>query len=523
MIHKRLGALIVALVFGLAGCGSGVAEVTEPVHVPSKAAAEDTPVSQEDAPHGAAQTAPTPTPTEQSDPVTSSGRYTWTVSARTTLAPESAATTMEDVISVQVDRNRKIALFSFNVNAMPDDMAATIPSTRAVAFVDGVQLARGFDKAMLNWSEEGEPDPDHWYEAQLAGTSGLPDILVPDGSVEGLYASIGLDSATQGRVSISAEDIDTNLWLEVDADEAGQVAAIRLGYPQLLSEHEEDVISIRVDHGTPPFDVPSREDATVIMHETRPRGEDFTTVEPDPVADALSGERDVALRLNAYGQDLDVVLTPEYRLIQVTQSDILAGTDDFRFWQLTRTGAERVLRRALDNPAVSSGVYNISYRTSVALDIGGGRSELNAGSSHADTDVDYTSAIDNLVAGLADPTWLGDDIVSGPQPWTPQTLTVVATPLQVDVIDASWPMPVPIREMGTAGEGIDGEIVVCLEGVEVEPVWALLDGSVNRAHLRLHDGEPWDANVMINWPGYRLISDPCGPDYELYQQRTAGG
>ncbi len=57
-------------------------------------------------------------------------------------------------------------------------------------------------------------------------------------------------------------------------------------------------------------------------------------------------------------------------------------------------------------------------------------------------------------------------------------------------------------------------------GTGVAPIWALLGGGTNYAHIDLDDGETWDAGVMLNWPGYRLISDPCGPDYERYLEVT---
>ena len=53
---------------------------------------------------------------------------------------------------------------------------------------------------------------------------------------------------------------------------------------------------------------------------------------------------------------------------------------------------------------------------------------------------------------------------------------------------------------------------MCLVGDEVDRVWELLGGGLNHAHLPFYDGEFWDANVWLNWPGYRLYADPCGDD-----------
>jgi len=39
---------------------------------------------------------------------------------------------------------------------------------------------------------------------------------------------------------------------------------------------------------------------------------------------------------------------------------------------------------------------------------------------------------------------------------------------------------------------------------------------MNYRHLAVDDGETWHASVSLNWPGYGLSSDPCGPHDERY-------
>ena len=76
-----------------------------------------------------------------------------------------------------------------------------------------------------------------------------------------------------------------------------------------------------------------------------------------------------------------------------------------------------------------------------------------------------------------------------------------------------WPYDRPVEAMAR-GTQVDPygeeEVVVCLSGAEVFPLFSLMTG-VNHAYLRVDDGRRWEVNVQPRTPGYRLYGDPCGP------------
>lgn len=117
-----------------------------------------------------------------------------------------------------------------------------------------------------------------------------------------------------------------------------------------------------------------------------------------------------------------------------------------------------------------------------------------------------------LMATLTDPTWLGEDIVSGPEPWIPGRLT-----LEVSSADGRsdkvlrWPLDESIADLAAQSESGGGDFV-CLTGDQVPPVWGLLGNGNNYRRMLLEDGDSqWRATVSLNWPGYRLLTDPCVP------------
>jgi hypothetical protein len=76
---------------------------------------------------------------------------------------------------------------------------------------------------------------------------------------------------------------------------------------------------------------------------------------------------------------------------------------------------------------------------------------------------------------------------------------------------ARWPLDRSIEELaiGTMPDAYgEGDLVLCLAGDQVAPVFALLTG-VNHASLRVDDGKEWELDVRPHYPGYRLAGDPC--------------
>ena len=52
------------------------------------------------------------------------------------------------------------------------------------------------------------------------------------------------------------------------------------------------------------------------------------------------------------------------------------------------------------------------------------------------------------------------------------------------------------------------ELVVCVTGDQVQPVWDLLTG-VNNAYLRVDDGAQWELTYRLTWPGYGQQRNAC--------------
>lgn len=460
-------------------------------------------------------------------------RYRWTISFEGDLG-EVGAFVAADVFTVDVDRLHDIALIEIDYAALPEALVGQGPPTAQVAYESGGQLVRGLDGDALGWYGDGEPDPDTWYiDDDLVGDGAIPDIIGPDSSTAAVLTAIGLDPATATTVTLTADEVSevdldaVNLfaglaradlavngavWLEVDADPDGRLVGVRLGQE---SDNGTVTLHIALDYRTAAFEVPELEDGVPIP--PAPWDDPSVTVDEPPSLDTVEPHRGALVRLNTYlgSSDLDVSLAPDGTLVRVARTDIFAGPDDFTQWKLSDDGVNRLLAAIDENPVIASGEYNVYYPQGVAFDVGLPPSELNAHPDRDPTTTDWGDDIRALIDLLADPSWLGDGIIAGPEPWIPETLTLIAAPSISSSDTRSWPLDATISEMGIAGSGrYEGSTVVCLEGADVAPVWALLGNGVNNAHVGLDDGDVWDGTFRLNWPGYRLFGDPCGPDYE---------
>ena len=83
--------------------------------------------------------------------------------------------------------------------------------------------------------------------------------------------------------------------------------------------------------------------------------------------------------------------------------------------------------------------------------------------------------------------------------------------LPADAPFAPWPLEETIEELATSttrNPYDEVELVLCLTGDQVEPVWELLTG-VNNAYLRVDDGAKWELTYILTWPGYRPQRATC--------------
>ncbi len=216
------------------------------------------------------------------------------------------------------------------------------------------------------------------------------------------------------------------------------------------------------------------------------------------------------------------------RAVRVRDSSVFSSTDDYTSLRLDDDGVAALRRRIAESglyeaPAGAFGDDSAVSPTdrTAALEVAGfGRitvGRLGSVDGYTEKQFAWRSRFDELLADLVDLDWAAAHIVAAEAPWVPDSMTVLAgdisqrSGLPADAPFAPWPLDVAIAERaeGTTTNPYDEEeLVLCLQGDEVGPVFALLTG-VNHAYLRVDDGERWELNVWPHQPGYRLASDPC--------------
>jgi hypothetical protein len=246
---------------------------------------------------------------------------------------------------------------------------------------------------------------------------------------------------------------------------------------------------------------------------------------------APSGE--VILRLSLTGGwalpdpgQLHLTVEGDCRVVRVTDMSVFSTTDDYTSARLSRDGMRRVIALARDLlPARRSdldGGAGVSPTDRAAwLEVGDGitlsMDRLGATEGYTAGQRSWRARFDAVIERIKDLSWLREDIVEPEAPWIPESMTVLARSVgpgdraQVGSAAARWPLDRPIDRLadGTTVDA-DGEErrVLCLEGDEVAPVFALLTG-VNHARLAVDDGAAWELDVRPRIPGYRLVGDPC--------------
>jgi hypothetical protein len=249
--------------------------------------------------------------------------------------------------------------------------------------------------------------------------------------------------------------------------------------------------------------------------------------------DRVEPSGEVLLRLSLTGGwglpasgELHLTIEDDGRVVRVTDTSVFSSTDDFTSARLSRDGIRRVLaltrellpapRSDLDggagvSPTDRSAWLEVGDEITLSMDQLGQTEGRTAGQRA------WRARFDAVIERIADLSWLGDDIVEPERAWTPDSMTVLARSLEAGAgADTGspavrWPLDRPLSALAV-GTTIDAQgqerSVVCLEGADVVPVFALLTG-VNRASLRVDDGAAWELEVRPHMPGYRLVGDPC--------------
>ena len=247
-----------------------------------------------------------------------------------------------------------------------------------------------------------------------------------------------------------------------------------------------------------------------------------------------SGE--VVLRLSLTGgwdllvpTDLHLTIQDDGRVIRVTDTSVFSSIGDYTSLRLTDEGIRRVLGLVRDvleaRPEDLDGGAGVSpVDASARLEVGGSialsMDRMGQTAGYSEGQRAWRLRFMEVVDRIRDLDWLGEDIAEPEAPWVPDSMTVLASGLSPrsglapDEAFARWPLERSIEELAE-GTTIDpyGEeqLVVCLTGDLVGPVFALLTG-VNRAYLQVDDGARWELDVRPQYPGYRLIGDPCPTD-----------
>ena len=247
-----------------------------------------------------------------------------------------------------------------------------------------------------------------------------------------------------------------------------------------------------------------------------------------------SGE--VILRLSLTGgwglpgsDGLHLTVQDDGRVIRVADTTVFSSTRDYSTLRLDRAGLVRLLRlleplvplrrEDLDGGAGVSPTDRSAW-LEVGDDIVLSMDRIGQADGYTAEQDAWRARFAEVLDRIADPTWLGESIVEPESPWVPSSMTVLAGPVSPrggpgqGTTVAAWPLDGSIEELAV-GTALDPygqeELVLCLTGDDVAPVFALLTG-VNRAYLRVDDGRPWELEVRPHYPGYELVGDPCPAD-----------
>lgn len=236
---------------------------------------------------------------------------------------------------------------------------------------------------------------------------------------------------------------------------------------------------------------------------------------PSPAAGALVPDSEgVLVRIEIHDRfgGGRLSLEADGRVVLVHDSSVLATRDAFVTWTVT----PRALARA------SSALGRTGILEAEPGDFGEGSVQQGSRSVGIFRDPMVISASEEsprfppvwrAVRHLADPAWWGDGLVSGPEPFVPDEISLVFSPPE-DANPypmATWPFDETIEQMGEPATGLPGELAVCLRGDDAARLWASLpSGQVGV--FRWADGSAtWSARVDVTTPGYRLYGGGCDP------------
>lgn len=386
------------------------------------------------------------------------------------------------------------------------------------------------------------------------------DLERPDGNLE---RSARLAPATFGQLRDSAAAFDlvpiSDEVVHVRTLQAPDGRLLELGYATGLRGRRISVDITITHHGQPvDIDIPAGVERLELPEAAAtPR---VRRIEVDPEAEAAARATSISdARWRMYGDLVDRLTDPAFepdgrvllhlsvrgawevpgtetveltieddgRVVRVTDTTVFSSTDDYTSLRLSRAGVMRVLAEvttlfpaALDD--LDGGATISPTDRAARLEVGGlmvaSMDRLGQTDGYTPEQLAWRERSGRLIERLTDLAWLGEDVVEPEAPWVPDSMTVLAgsisprSGLPPGAPFAPWPLE-PIEELatGTARNAYDElDLVICLEGDDVKPVFELLTG-VNHAYLRVDDGMEWELNVRPHRPNYGLVGDPCRP------------
>ena len=243
---------------------------------------------------------------------------------------------------------------------------------------------------------------------------------------------------------------------------------------------------------------------------------------PTFTTDVGAADPDQVFSFRASGYDIDDPMAPPRFSVSLSEAGLLVrvegmsaidGSESYTSWQLSPTGIETLVSTIEAHSAVFRdgrpfepiGSNDLAYLLHLFDEPVLSTLPNDGGASVAEQ-----AALRDLAARLFDPSFLGDGIVSGPEPWVPPFLSFSARPGTSEASGPAhvWPLDRPLEQILTAGE----ESFLCLFDADAAIAWdALVNDGENNLHIDVvDDGVQWTLTYRTQYPGHGLgANDPC--------------
>lgn len=208
--------------------------------------------------------------------------------------------------------------------------------------------------------------------------------------------------------------------------------------------------------------------------------------------------------------DFDVTLLASGQVVLVEGTSIYDGAESYVTWHLSESGYGQLADYVLDHPLTgqqfgsNDRAYSMTHRGMVALE-----AHPRTGAVDEQTE----ASLHELAGQLRDHSWLGAEVISGPEPWVPSDLEFSAQPGLPETHEGAprnlgepviWPLDRTIGDIGLPAIDRRGRnvLAICLTGDEAAAAWGLVREGINHAWIPVSDGRDWTLSYQIRFPGY---------------------